>query len=182
MPRSSRRSEKQAVERSEADWEELARQVALRQLNAAPRSRAQLADKLAAKEIPEVIAARILDRFTEVGLIDDAAYAGMLVRTRHAERGLSRRALALELRRKGIDDEVAETALAQVEPEDEDAAARQVAAKKARATTGLDYEVRKRRIAATLGRKGYPPGVCFRVTESVLQDEAADSDGALHTE
>lgn len=170
------------MERSEADWEELARQVALRQLNAAPRSRAHLATKLAAKEVPEAIAARILDRFTEVGLIDDIAYAGMLVRTRHAERGLSRRALAWELRRKGVEDDVAETALAQVEPEDEDAAARQVAAKKARATSGLDYEVRKRRIAATLGRKGYPPALCFRVAGEVLEEEAADSDGAFPAE
>ncbi len=43
----------------------------------------------------------ILDRFEEVGLVDDAQYAEMIVRTRHAERGLSRRAISTELRRRG---------------------------------------------------------------------------------
>ncbi len=65
----------------------------------------------------------VLDRFDEVGLVDDASYAEMIVRTRHAERGLSRRAIAVELRRRGIDEDVAADALEQVDGDDERQAA-----------------------------------------------------------
>ena len=160
---------------AEPDPEEVARTIALRQLSAAPRSRAQLAQAMARKDVPEVVAERVLDRFEEVGLIDDAAYAGMLVRTRQAERGLARRALAVELRRKGIDPETAQGALGEVDPEDELEAARAVVAKRLRSMSGLENEVKKRRLVATLARKGHPPGISFRVVDEALagRDEPA---------
>ncbi|KAE8763831.1 recombination regulator RecX [Georgenia thermotolerans] len=158
----------------EPDAEEVARTIALRQLTAAPRSRAQLEAALAKRDVPEDVAARVLDRFTEVGLVDDAAYAEMLVRTRHAERGLARRALAAELHKKGIDPEVAGAALAQVDDADEEAAARRLVEKKARSTAGLDRQVRRRRLAAMLGRKGFGPGVAMRVVDEVLAAEGED--------
>lgn len=164
-------SDPEPAGRSEAQWVELARSVALRQLDAAPRSRAQLEQALARREVPEPVVAAVLDRLTEVGLVDDTAYAEMLVRTRHAERGLARRALAEELHRKGISGEVAETALAQVDAGDEEAAARRLAEKKARATRGLDTQVRRRRMAAMLGRKGFGTAVALRVVEEVLGEE-----------
>ncbi|UNX55942.1 recombination regulator RecX [Georgenia sp. TF02-10] len=165
-----------AAHDAEPDAEQVARTIALRQLTAAPRSRAQLAEAMARRDVPADVATRVLDRFTEVGLVDDAAYAEMLVRTRHAERGLARRALAEELRRRGIDPEVAEGALAQVGEDDELAAARRLAEKKARATRGLDVQVRRRRLAGALGRKGFGAGVAMRVVEEVLAAEAADAD------
>src|SRR4051795_7655976 len=91
----------------DADPESVARSIVLRQLTMAPRSRAQLADKLAERGAPDDVAARVLDRFEEVGLIDDAAFADMLIRSHRASRGLGRRGLAHELRRKGVDDETA---------------------------------------------------------------------------
>ena len=99
-------------------------------LTGAARSRAQLADAMARKDVPDVVAEKVLDRFTEVGLIDDEEFARMLVRTRHAERGLSRRAIAVELRRKGIDDELAGAALEEVDGDDEEAAARALVRRK----------------------------------------------------
>jgi regulatory protein len=158
----------------EPDAEEVARTIALRQLTAAPRSRAQLETALAKRDVPDDVAARVLDRFTEVGLIDDAAYAEMLVRTRHTERGLARRALAAELHKKGIDPEVAAAALEQVDDADEEGAARRLVEKKARSTAGLDRQVRRRRLASMLARKGFGPGVAMRVVDEVL---AAEGDG-----
>lgn len=155
----------------EPEPESVARAIALRQLTAAPRSRAQLADAMARKDVPEAVADRVLDRFEEVGLVDDAAYAGMLVRTRQAERGLARRALAVELRRKGIDAVTAQEALAEVDGEDEIDAARAVVAKRLRSMSGLDIEVKRRRLVATLARKGHPPGLSFRVVDEALQAE-----------
>src|SRR5690625_442791 len=75
-----------AAEDPEPPGEEVARAILLRQLAAAPRSRAQLAEKLSARNVPDELAETLLDRFEEVGLIDDAAYAEMLVRSRHNER------------------------------------------------------------------------------------------------
>lgn len=157
---------------AEPEAEEVARTIALRQLSAAPRSRAQLAQAMARKDVPEAVAERVLDRFEEVGLVDDAAYAGMLVRTRQAERGLARRALAVELRRKGIDQETAQEALAGVDGDDEIEAARAVVEKRLRSMSGLEDEVKRRRLVATLARKGHPPGVSFRVVDEALRGNA----------
>lgn len=156
---------------AEPDPESVARTIALRQLTAAPRSRAQLAEAMARKDVPEAVAERVLDRFEEVGLVDDAEYAAMLVRTRQAERGLARRALAVELRRKGIDGEVAAEALAAVEPDDEEAAARRLVEKRLRSMTGLDDEVKRRRLVAMLARKGHSPGLGYRVVDEALRGD-----------
>src|ERR671910_88069 len=87
----------------EADPHDWARQIVLRQLTAAPRSRAQLEQVLRRRNCPDAIAAAVLDRMEEVGLVDDTAYAGMVIRSQQASRGLARRALAQELHRKGVD-------------------------------------------------------------------------------
>ena len=78
-----------------------ARGICLRALTGAPKTRSQLADLLAARDIPDDAAETVLDRFTEVGLIDDAAFARAWVSSRQAGRGLARRALSAELRRQG---------------------------------------------------------------------------------
>lgn len=153
---------------AEPDQESVARAIALRQLTAAPRSRAQLAEAMARRDVPQEVAERVLDRFTEVGLVDDAQYAQMLVRTRHAERGMSRRAIALELRRRGVDDETAVEALGQIDADDEESAARDVVRRKLRGMRGLAPEVQARRLQGVLGRKGYPAGVVFRVVAEEL--------------
>lgn len=163
---------------AEPDPESVARSIALRQLTAAPRSRAQLAEAMARRDVPEDVADRVLDRFTEVGLVDDVAYAEMLVRSRHAERGLSRRALAMELRRKGVDDGIAHEALSQVDDADEEQAARALARKKLRSTRGLDREVRLRRAYGALGRKGYGGSLVSRVVREELAAEGAADDDA----
>ncbi|MEN0127851.1 MAG: regulatory protein RecX [Brevundimonas sp.] len=160
---------------SDADAEEAGRAILLRQLAAAPRSRGQLEAALAKRLVPEHVAGRLLDRFTEVGLIDDEEYAAILVRTRHGERGLARRAIAMELRRKGIDDETAATALAQVDSDDEEAAARALVRRKLRTSGSLDPEVARRRIYGALGRKGYSPGLVAKV----LRDELAHAGDEL---
>ncbi len=156
---------------AEPDPEEVARAILLRRLTGAPRSRAQLAEALARKDVPEEVAERVLDRFTEVGLIDDAEYARTVVRSRHAEKGLARRALATDLRRRGIDEPTAAQALAQVDDDDELAAARALVERRLAATRGLDAQVRMRRTCAALGRRGYPPGLVVRLVREALARE-----------
>lgn len=106
----------------------------------------------------------------------------MIVRTRFSERGQTRRAIAQELRRKGIDGEVAEEALAQVDDADEAGAAIEVARKKLRQTASLERPVRIRRALGALGRKGYAPGVAMQAIQSVLADERATQDGSGSTD
>lgn len=148
-----------------------ARAIVLRQLGTRARTREQLAVRLLDRGIPESVATRVLDRFEEVGLVDDSAYAEMLVRTQRESRGLSRRALAREMRSHGVADETAAAALEDVSREDEEATALAVARKKAAATRDLERPVRERRIAAMLGRKGYGVDVVVRVTRRVLDED-----------
>jgi regulatory protein len=152
----------------------MARTILLRRLAAAPRTRAQLAADLAARDVPGVAAERVLDRFTEVGLIDDAAFAATWVRTRHAGRGLSRSALRRELRDKGVDDETVADALSEIDSDDETAAARALVARRLPATRGLPRDARLRRLVGQLARKGYPGGMAMSVVQEALAAEGED--------
>ncbi|MGG5260491.1 regulatory protein RecX [Phycicoccus avicenniae] len=149
------------------DW---ARQIVLRQLTAAPRSRSQLALALRKKDCPDDVATAVLDRMEEVGLVDDEAYAGMLVRSQQAGRGLATRALRQELRKKGVDDETAAAALAEVDPHAEEERARTLVAKKMRSMHGLEPHVQTRRLAGMLARKGYDAELTMRVVREAVRD------------
>ncbi len=157
----------------DADAEAVARKILLDQLTGQARSRKELADKLKAKNVPPEIATRLLDRFAEVGLIDDDAFARAWVESRQPGKGLARRALAQELRRKGIDDEVAREALDEIAPDDEVESARVQVRRKLRSVRGLDQQVAVRRLTGMLARKGHSGAVAFRV---VREELAADLD------
>lgn len=155
----------------DADPESVARGIVLRKLTAAPRTRAQLADDLAVRGVPGDVAERVLDRFTEVGLVDDAAFAEAWVRSRQSGRGLSRRALRHELRQRGVDDETVQAAVEEITADDEEAAARVLVARRLPGTRGLPREVRVRRLAGMLARKGYPSGLVMAVVREALDAE-----------
>ena len=156
-----------------SDPEAQARQICLRLLTLAPRTRAQLATALRRRGIPAEAAETVLGRFTDVGLIDDAAFARAWVESRHYSRGLSRRSLSAELRRQGIETEEIREAVDILDPEQEVATARRLAEQKMAGTRGQPPEVRVRRAAGTLARKGYPPGLVFRLIKEVLEQEGS---------
>ena len=150
--------------------EDIARTIILNRLDKSSASRAQLEEVCRKKNVPEDVAARVLDRFEEVGLIDDAEYAARLVRSRHAERQLAGKALRAELAKKGIFGANAEAALAQVGGDDELAAARAVVAKRMAQPSmqKAPREVQQRRLLAALGRKGHRPDIAYRVIGEVI--------------
>ncbi|MBA8802988.1 regulatory protein [Nocardioides ginsengisegetis] len=156
----------------DADPESVARKILLDQLTGQARSRKELSDKLGKKGVPDEIATRLLDRFEEVGLVDDDAFARSWIASRQPGKGLARRALAQELRRKGIDDEVAKEALDEIDPADEESAARVLVRKKLRTLSRVDDTVATRRLVGLLARKGYPSGLSF----AVVREELAASD------
>ncbi|MFE7508718.1 regulatory protein RecX [Promicromonospora sp. NPDC057488] len=172
----------EAGEISRDDAVEKTREVVLRILTAAQKSRRELEQSLARKGYPEDVVVQVLDRFGEVGLVDDATYAETIVRTRHAERGLARRGIAAELRRRGIDEDTAVEALDQLDPDDERAAGARLAAKLVTRTRSLDREVRVRRAVGSLARKGYAPGLAFELVKDALAAEGEETDDLGYAE
>jgi SOS response regulatory protein OraA/RecX len=164
------------------DPEAVARGICLRALTGTAKTRKQLADLLAKKGVPEEAASTVLDRFTEVGLIDDAAFASAWVSSRQSGRGLARRALASELRAKGVDGEVAAAAVAEVDPQDEWDSARRLVERKMPSMSRLDRVTAERRLMGMLARKGYGGGLAGYVVREALDAAAAAEDAAAEAE
>ena len=167
----------QQPEPAETDPAAVAREICLRLLTERPRTRQELARALRRKRVPDDVAAAVLDRFDEVGLIDDAAFAEQWTYSRHTHRGLGRRAIAAELRRKGVDDEIAREALAQIDEESERERARALVERRLRGMP-LDTPERRARAARSLvgmlARKGYVPGTAYEVVRTALAEAGAD--------
>lgn len=169
-----RRSAVDGVAGSATDPVEVARLIVLRRLERGPRTRAQLEEACARRNVPAWAAARLLDRFTELGLVDDEAFAQAWVRSRHAGRGLGRRALRHELLTRGVDRDVVDAAVAEVTLDDEDAAAAALVRSRLPGMQRLDATTRRRRLIGLLARRGYPPEVAARL----VSQELADIDGS----
>ena len=155
----------------EPDPYSVATRIAVDALSRRARSRGELAQLLQKKDVPAEIIERLLDRLVAQRLVDDGAFAQEWAQLRHRSKGLSRRVLAQELRKKVIAPEVIEEALSQISHDDEVIAARNLVAKKLRSLARFDSEVQRRRVHALLARKGYSP----RVISEALREELATS-------
>ena len=147
----------------------VAREIALRQLTVRARTRVELARALARKQVPEEVARKVLDRLTEVGLIDDAVFARDWLAA-GGRRQKSRRVLLGELAEKGVDRELIDEAAAGLEAERDYEVARGFAARKANSLAGLEPEVRYRRLAGALARRGFASSVVAQVTREALSE------------
>lgn len=154
----------------DADPVAVAREIALRQLTVRQRTRAELKAALARKNVPAEAADEVIDRFTEVGLLDDAAFARDWVAA-GARRQRGRRVLAQELAQKGVAPELIDEALAGQEPGDDLEVALALARRKARSLAGLDRQVRYRRLCGVLQRRGFSGGVISEVVRQVLGEQ-----------
>jgi len=160
-----------------SDPEERARDICLRLLEFRARTRAELRVALGRKGIEDGVIERVLGRLDEVGLIDDKGFAEVWVRSRHNYDGLGRRAIAAELKRKGVEDVVAAEAVAAVDYGAEEERARQLVRKRLRTLGGVDEATKVRRLVGMLARKGYSQGMAYRVVRDELR--AAGEDTAL---
>jgi regulatory protein len=145
-----------------------AQRICLRLLTERPRSRAELAGALRRRGVPEEIGEPVLNRLGELGLVNDAALAEAAVYSGQSHRGLGRRALSAELRRRGVPDEVAREAVAVVRSEDEERRARELVRRKLRTSSVRGTEAMARRLGAMLVRKGYPEELAGRVVRDEL--------------
>ena len=155
---------------ADADPVAVAREIALRQLTVRQRTRAELQAALARKNVPAAAADEVLDRFTEVGLLDDAAFARDWVAA-GARRQRGRRVLAQELAQKGVAPELIDEALAGQEPGDDLEVALALARRKAGSLAGLDRQVRYRRLCGVLQRRGFSGAVISDVVRQVLGEQ-----------
>jgi regulatory protein len=145
-------------------------------LSRSARTRGQLESLLERKGIAAEVAAGVLDRLEEVGLVDDVGYAEAFVESRHRVRGQGGRALTFELRRRGVADAVVAQAVAALDAEREYATARRLAQARIQRLAQLTPEVKARRLAGFLARKGYSGDVVARVVREVSQLATGDDD------
>ena len=151
----------------------VARILVLRRLDSAPRTRAELESYLRKRGVPDEASAEVLDRFEEVGLIDDVAYAQGWVSSRHGSKGLGRRAVAAELRRKGVAADIVAAALEPIDEGQERERARALAVARLPQVLGLPYPTQVRRLMGALTRRGYDVSMSSEVVRQVVAGETS---------
>jgi regulatory protein len=129
------------------------------------------------KGVASEAAETVLDRFEEVGLVDDAGYAEAFVESRHRVRGQGGRAIAFELRRRGVADEVVAEAVGALDPDQQFETACRVARARLGRLSGLAADVKVRRLAGLLARKGYSGDVAARAVRHVLESAEVEAAG-----
>jgi regulatory protein len=154
---------------------ERAREICLRQLAVRPRTRAELAAALRRRGVTDEVAEEVLGRYAEVGMIDDAAFARAWVASRHSGKGLARRALGSELRRRGVAPDTVGEALEGLDADTEADTARALVDRKLRTVSG-DPQAVLRKLVGMLARKGYPAGLAFRVVKEALASDERTAD------
>ena len=156
------------------------RHRALLLLDHRSRSRHELDRRLRDLEFPAGVISDVLDDLERVGLLDDGAFAYEWVRQRHLRRGKSREVLDRELREKGVDAELRDRALGQIEESDERAVALQLARKKARTAVTrapLDRAARDRalrRVLGVLARRGFPQGMSMELARLAIEERISE--------
>lgn len=162
------------LERRDGAWQ--AREAALRLLAVRPRSATELTRRLRMKGYGEDVAEKVIDRLRETGMIDDAAFAGMLARDRVRLRPQGSRRMADELRRKGVDEATARAAIRETlegeETDDRELARRAAAKWKRRA--GEEPDRARRRLHGFLARRGFDGETIREVLDETLPYGASE--------
>jgi regulatory protein len=141
-------------------------------LTARARTRAELTGQLAKRGYPDEVSERVLDRLTQVGLVDDVDFAEQWVRSRRTSAGKGSRALAAELRTKGVDNDIITAALAGIDAGAERGRAEQLVRDKLRREKLSDDDAKvARRLVGMLARRGYSQTMAFDVVRTEMDLE-----------
>lgn len=164
----------------EPDPYSVTRAICLKLLTQRARTRVELAQALRKRNVSDEVAASVLDRFSELGLINDVAFAETYAASRRSDRGLSARAIASELRQRGVADATVRDAIAGMDPAAEEQDARSFVERRLRTMTNLAPEVQTRRLVGQLARRGYSAGLAYRVVRDALaaRGRAVDARGS----
>lgn len=148
--------------------------AALRLISMQARSEKDVRERLQRRAFPRAAVEAAVTRLRQLGYLDDAAYARSFVDARQAATPRSRRALAFELARKGVDREGANAAVEAVSDEE---AAFEAAQRRLRSLRGLDRETFRRRLGAFLASRGFGYGVARATIERVMSMRAEATSG-----
>ena len=152
-----------------------AKEICFDLLAARPRTQEELRQALRRKGFDDETSEALLGKLDRAGLVNDAEFAELWVKSRHANQGLSRTALVAELRRKGVDGEVAAQAAGEVDRESEEQMARELVRKRLGSLGNVDEQTALRRLLGLLARKGYPQGLAYTVIREELRAYGAES-------
>jgi regulatory protein len=168
-----------------SDPTSVARIICLRLLTERARTRAELAATLRRRGVPDEAAEVVLDRFVDVGLIDDVEVAENYALVQHRQRGLAARAVAGKLRRRGVDEDTIRTALTPIDATSELTVAYALATRKLPSLRHLEPSVQARRLYGLLARRGYPASVATTVVARTVRhvgDNGTEMDEWLFTD
>ncbi|MCW2839538.1 MAG: recombinase RecX [Aeromicrobium sp.] len=168
---------RQTIDEMSADeLSSFAREIVVRKLSERAHSRSDLVQALIKKQVPAGVVEATLAKFEVAGLIDDEDFARSWVQARQRGKGLSSRALANELRTKGVDDDIAKEVLGELDPEAEVEAAHRLVRTRLRSMSRFDDATKTRRLTGMLARKGYPSQLAFAVVREELGADAEPLD------
>lgn len=150
-------------------------QKALHFLSYRPRSTVEVRRSLTKRDIAEPLVEETLKRLGQAGLLNDDAFARTWVENRNTFRPRSKSALRMELRRKGLDEEVIGSVLD--EQVDEEALARQAARKYARRLSGLEWPDFRQKLGGFLARRGFSYATAAPIVSEVWKELSQTADG-----
>ncbi len=153
------------------DARERAFQQAMLILSYRARSESEIRQNLRKHEIPEPVIEQTLDRLREDGLANDSQFARAWVDNRSTFRPRSRRMMAMELRRKGLDEQVVSSATADV---DDEALAYEAAQKRAARYKALDWNEFRKKLGDFLARRGFSYTVVAPVVTRIWNEAHRD--------
>ncbi|MGE5251062.1 MAG: regulatory protein RecX [Bacteroidota bacterium] len=161
------------------DARERAYQQAMLFLSYRARSEAEIRRNLRKHETPEPVIEETLQRLRQARLADDREFARAWVENRAAFRPRGRSALAMELRQKGLPDEIARTALEAV---NEETLAYEAARKRAARLDALEWNDFRRKLSGFLGRRGFPYDVTASTVRRVWNEMHAGKEQSVEDE
>jgi len=165
--------EEKILELQSEDEAEMAYQKAIHFLSYRPRSRREIMDNLSKHDYSMEASGKVVERLEQQGLVDDDAFAKTWVENRSEFRPRGRRALRMELRQKGIEPDLIDSVL---EDLDEDCLAYRAAIKQSRKYMDLDWQDYRKKMIAYLARRGLNYGIAADVVQKVWLEEMADQE------
>jgi len=134
-------------------------------------TRSELRKKLESKGYEEKEIGDVLKKLEDLGFLNDLRFAQRWIELRARNKPISKKAMALELKKKGMDEGLIGEAMMRLEeegnlPSDFDMA-KSLAISRMKRMKGCKRDVVLRRLYGMLARKGFPPDVIMDVLKEI---------------
>jgi len=143
--------------------------AAVRYLAYRPRSESEVRQRLQRHGFDSDCTEKAIGRLKEQGLVDDMAFAQFWKDNRESFSPRSRRLTRLELQRKGLNSDIIETVVNEL---DESESAYRAALSKARRLPVSDYQTFRRRMSEHLSRRGFTYDVIKETVQKIWKEHS----------